>query len=112
MADEKKDMTNFKNRVLDRIEELQNYLSNTYVGSEERYLISLVNKDIDIAIEHIQAMTQDPKPKEIGECISCGEMFLYEDMIFGPDPFDSEINDDDTEVWLCESCHHESGMDI
>jgi len=32
--------------------------------------------------------------------------------IFGPDPYNWEINDDETPVWLCARHYHESGMDI
>lgn len=31
---------------------------------------------------------------------------------YGPDPFRSEIHNNDTEVWECEKCRHESAMDI
>ena len=31
---------------------------------------------------------------------------------FGPDPFNDEINDDQTPFWMCENCRYESGMDI
>lgn len=34
------------------------------------------------------------------------------EVTFEPDPFRSEIHDDDTLVWMCESCRHESLMDI
>ena len=29
-----------------------------------------------------------------------------------PDPYNSEINNDDTEVWECEECRDDSAMDI
>lgn len=32
--------------------------------------------------------------------------------VFGPDPYASEINLDDTEVWECEGHRYESGQDI
>ncbi len=28
------------------------------------------------------------------------------------DPYQSEINDDETEVWECEGCRHDSAMEI
>ena len=31
---------------------------------------------------------------------------------YGPDPFRSEIHNDDTEIWKCEKCRYESAMDI
>jgi len=30
----------------------------------------------------------------------------------GPDPFQQEINDDDSEVWECESCRSDLADDI
>ena len=30
----------------------------------------------------------------------------------GPDPYQSEINGDETEVWECENCRDDSAMDI
>ena len=29
-----------------------------------------------------------------------------------PDPYSSEINGDDTEIWMCEGCRDESCMEI
>lgn len=31
---------------------------------------------------------------------------------FAPDPYQSEINDDDTPVWMCENHRYESSQDI
>lgn len=31
---------------------------------------------------------------------------------FAPDPFQSEINGDDTPIWECERCRYESSRDI
>lgn len=46
---------------------------------------------------------------EEGKCPSCGEI---KTISFGPDPYASEINDDDTPVWLCEDCYQERAWDI
>jgi len=35
-----------------------------------------------------------------------------EDLDFGPDPFDQEILDDDTPVWLCEPCWQDAADEI
>ena len=43
------------------------------------------------------------------KCISCG---TTKNVTFGPDPYQSEINDDDTPVWMCDTCREESAMDI
>lgn len=45
-------------------------------------------------------------------CTSCRKKYDEADMVYGPDPFDSEINGNDKPVWLCDSCHYESCMDI
>ena len=34
------------------------------------------------------------------------------DLIWGPDPYNSEINGDDTPVWLCSDCYATSCDDI
>lgn len=33
-------------------------------------------------------------------------------VIKAPDPYNSEINDDETEVWECLECREESALDI
>jgi hypothetical protein len=43
-----------------------------------------------------------------GKCESCQRLFVWADLITGPDPFASEINDDNTIVTQCKNCHHES----
>lgn len=43
------------------------------------------------------------------ECSVCGGT---ENLIYGPDPFDSEILGDDTDVWLCETCYWISSDEI
>lgn len=43
-----------------------------------------------------------------GTCDRCNESAEY----FGPDPYNHEINDDDTPGWLCEDCLQESMEDI
>jgi hypothetical protein len=42
-------------------------------------------------------------------CESCG---TKENISFGPCPFASEINEDYTEIWLCEECSYERAMEI
>lgn len=64
------------------------------------------------------------------DCDVCGKNFLVEDesypfandhfrkenailtVVFGPDPFQSEINGDDTPLWLCVSCYNDSAWEI
>lgn len=50
-----------------------------------------------------------PKP---GKCEHCGKEFPREELIHGPDPFQSEINGNETPTVLCKDCYHESMMDI
>ena len=47
------------------------------------------------------------------KCEDCGCSNTKENPVTkGPDPFNDEINDDDTEVWECENCRSESALDI
>ncbi len=45
-------------------------------------------------------------------CEGCGGEFIEEKLIHGPDPYSSEIKNDNTPVTLCENCHHESCWSI
>lgn len=45
-------------------------------------------------------------------CNGCREKFYTTDMIYGPDPFYEDVNDDKTPVWLCRACYNESRLDI
>lgn len=64
------------------------------------------------------------------DCDECGKNFLIEDasfpfindalrrensimtVSFGPDPYRSEIHDDNTPLWLCDQCHQDSAWEI
>ena len=48
------------------------------------------------------------KDKSDIACASCGSGGA----IFASCPYDSEINGNDNNVWLCQSCRHERAMDI
>lgn len=50
--------------------------------------------------------------KKPERCDFCGKEFPANEIIHGPDPYASEINDDYTEVTQCKGCYHESMMDI
>jgi len=52
------------------------------------------------------------KVEEKATCSSCKKELLKKDMIYGEDPFSSEVYNDKKRVWLCESCHYESGRDV
>lgn len=46
-------------------------------------------------------------------CSTCNRLGSeHRRLIEGPDPYQSEINDDYTVVLLCEDCHHDSCMEI
>lgn len=38
------------------------------------------------------------------ECENCGSTI---EVTYGPNPYALEINDDDTDVWLCDTCRQE-----
>lgn len=42
-------------------------------------------------------------------CFRCG---TTEALTFGPDPYNSDVNDDDTDVWECDRCRQDSADDI
>ena len=42
-------------------------------------------------------------------CCDCGGT---ENLEYGPDPFAEEIGGNETPVWECSACRHESAMDI
>lgn len=43
------------------------------------------------------------------KCIKCGCSNTKENPVYkARDPYQAEINDDDTEVWECENCRQES----
>lgn len=48
--------------------------------------------------------------KENEPCRQCGK--VGDDVIFAPCPYQSEINDDDTPVWLCEDCRYDNALEI
>jgi len=52
------------------------------------------------------------KKKRRVRCVGCSQLFDREDIEFSPDPYAEEINGDNTPVWECEDCRHESCMDI
>lgn len=46
------------------------------------------------------------------QCDNCGGFFDLDCIRWGPDPFAEEIRGDDTPLWLCDDCYHESCMEI
>lgn len=46
------------------------------------------------------------------QCVMCDKWFDEETITFAPDPFSSEINDDDTPVWECDDCREERKDEI
>jgi hypothetical protein len=41
-------------------------------------------------------------------CAHCGRPADF----FGPDPYQSEINNDQTKMWLCDECAGQSALDV
>ena len=52
------------------------------------------------------------KKQKRKRCENCHKLFPVDEMIYGPDPFGEEINNNKTPVWLCCKCHNDSVMDI
>jgi len=46
---------------------------------------------------------------DFAQCEYCG---TNDNLIWGPNPYAHEINDDDTPMWLCENCRQELADDI
>jgi hypothetical protein len=44
------------------------------------------------------------------KCVDCG--VTGKDVTWGADPYNEDINGDDTPMWMCRSCHNKSAMDI
>jgi hypothetical protein len=45
-------------------------------------------------------------------CNSCGKSFPEKDLHYGPDPYQSEINDNNDPTVLCDDCHQDSVWSI
>ena len=45
-------------------------------------------------------------------CEWCDKLFPVGELSYGPDPYENDINDDDTPVWLCLPCAEDSAADI
>lgn len=52
----------------------------------------------------------------IYKCATCGRWLSEGDgdneVLHRVDPFKSDVHGDDTQMWLCGTCRHESAMDI
>jgi len=112
--DEKiEDMTSFKVRVLSLLRDFQNDVKyEIYVSEENRIRDNEIMDRLSKVMVEIEGKIEKPKSSDIGPCNHCGGKFLFEDMFYGADPFDSEINGDDTPMWLCSTCRHNSCMEI
>lgn len=58
--------------------------------------------------ERIDAIKAEALPAESTACFRCGST----DATFGPDPYQSDVNGDGTEVWECAPCRETSSDDI
>lgn len=55
-------------------------------------------------LEELERPEPEPKPPE--RCPQCDE--VRDDLRYGPDPYQHEINDNDTPVWLCPDCYQDN----
>ena len=74
-------------------------------------------------LQNLEAFLQNPpvvfgeaeKAPKVGtqrrrcKCSSCGEKA---DCEYGPNPYQHDVNGDDTPVWMCEPCRQQSADDI
>jgi len=64
------------------------------------YLDYLIKKGMPV-----KKIEYDPEPK----CEDCG---VKKDVSWGADPYNAEINGDDTPVWMCGACREQSARDV
>ena len=83
------------NETIDLVAAFRKYLNEPYPGSTAKKK----------AWDAIGKITGEATP----QCFRCGS---FDKVSFSPDPYAHEINDDDSPVHQCESCAHESAMDI
>lgn len=53
-----------------------------------------------------------PAPELVEDCIGYGRLPVQERVYFTVNPFQAEIYEDYTEIWLCWNCYYNSAMDI
>ena len=81
-----------------------------------------IQKALDVAMNEGQTL---PPAKELlnflnsfidapskPQCSCCQNVFPQIKMLYGPDPYYAEINDDYRPVWLCEDCYDKSAGDV
>jgi len=49
------------------------------------------------------------KKPQYHKCKNCKKVKLCQ---FGPDPYESDVNNDQTPVWLCDGCAEDLAMEI
>ncbi len=45
-------------------------------------------------------------------CISCRKLFKESEIEYAPDPYASDVYNDNTKVWMCGRCRKERAEDI
>jgi len=68
-----------------------------------------IDRLLDVEPEEFDYDYDDYHDSEEMNCPVCDRYVLC---FYGPDPFSLENYNDDTPVWACASCRHESAMDI
>jgi hypothetical protein len=51
-------------------------------------------------------MSEENKEKEKHKCCRCKKAFLKSQLLYGPDPYEQEVNGDRKKVYLCEDCYN------
>ena len=52
------------------------------------------------------------KNRKTHKCVSCKQFFCESHIEYNEDPYQSDINNDHTKIWECETCKEESRNDI
>jgi len=65
--------------------------------------------EVDTSTEDTEIVAKPDDPTPEPRCQDCG---TTENLTYGPCPYDSEINDDYTPVWLCPECYGTRSGDI
>lgn len=79
-----------------------------------------LNEETRMRAMHGEAFSSEMLPAEratakhrcVHRCVRCNGLFAEPDITYAPDPYHSDINQDDTPVWECDKCRRESHDDI
>ena len=78
--------------------------------AESAETVDSVREELANALERIAELEAEiEKLKQPALCVGCG---TADDLRWGPCPYASEINNNETEMWLCGECRHQRAQDI